>query len=135
MMKSIPSPRTYFRSSIAALAVAALLSSGSAFSAEHAKKKSKTKAADPVATSAPASPSYSSRTSSSGGEIGELRWSVSGPFTLLDGHLFLGAYVNGMYRLNGDFSVGGESGIMFHSGDGVSQWVLPLAAKGMYHFH
>ena len=125
---------------ITGLVLASFLSAGMSIAAD---KKTKKKAKAAVSQDAPAAeeehsaPTHYSSHTSGGSDVGDLRWSVSGPFTLIDGSMYFGAYVDGLYRLNKDFSVGGESGFMIHSESvgtvSVTVWNIPILAKGVYY--
>jgi hypothetical protein len=65
--------------------------------------------------------------------VGSTRFGLSGPLTLIEGDLFLGANVEAIHRILPDFSIGGETGFHLHFGD-VSAWLLPISVKGLYHF-
>jgi hypothetical protein len=67
------------------------------------------------------------------GGVGSTRFGVNGPFSLIDGSAFIGPNGEVVHRITQDFSIGGETGLQFHPGD-VSGWIIPLAAKGLYHF-
>lgn len=128
--------------SIAAFMGIVLLSAGPcAFAANATKTAKKAKAAAPAA-SAPSEAVQSMTPQSGSGasqfSFSDVQYTVGGPVTFLDGTAMWGAYVNGMWKMMPNFSVGAETG--FHIGSagaaGISAtiWEIPLLATGFFHF-
>jgi hypothetical protein len=70
-----------------------------------------------------------------GGGSSDIQWGVQGPFELINGNAYWGAYVSGDYPLMNDITIGGESGFLIGSSNGISIFDIPIAVTGKYHLN